>query len=479
MTSTIKVNKIQNQCGQNIINENSNTITIGASGDTIALASGASQTGFGRSGSVNWQTSIKTTAFTAASGEGYFCDTATTGAFEVTLPSSPSVGDIVALKDYALSFDTANLTINRNSSPINGSNSVNPVLSTEGQSVVLVYADSTKGWIPTQDDSSTIQGVNPAYMAATGGTTSDDGDFRVHTFTGPGTFTVTAIGNSLGSDSISYTVIGGGGAGGTGPTGGGGGAGGYREGKGAPDNYCATPLAAPGHSIPSVPVAFPITIGAGGSAGSGGPEAFNSSNGNSGSPSTGLGFVGAGGGKGTGQPANSGSTGPGAAGGSGGGNNPSFPNAAYAGNTPPVSPPQGNPGGNSHPGSPTPAEVGGGGGAISTSQPTGVWTGGCGAETNISGSSVGRAGGGGGGSSTAGGLPYPAGVAPQGGGLAVDGGGNGARSSSPGTPSIPGVSGTANTGGGGGGGGRQGSVVNYAGGAGGSGVVIMRYKFQN
>ena len=30
MTSTIKVNNVQNQCGQNIINENSNTITIGA-----------------------------------------------------------------------------------------------------------------------------------------------------------------------------------------------------------------------------------------------------------------------------------------------------------------------------------------------------------------------------------------------------------------------------------------------------------------
>ena len=56
MTSTIKVNNIQNQCGQNIINENSNTITIGASGDTIALASGASQTGFGRTGTVDWQT---------------------------------------------------------------------------------------------------------------------------------------------------------------------------------------------------------------------------------------------------------------------------------------------------------------------------------------------------------------------------------------------------------------------------------------
>ena len=72
MTSTIKVNNIQNQCGQNIINENSNTITIGASGDTISLAAGASQTGFGREGSVDWQTTPKTTTFTAVSGEGYF-----------------------------------------------------------------------------------------------------------------------------------------------------------------------------------------------------------------------------------------------------------------------------------------------------------------------------------------------------------------------------------------------------------------------
>ena len=72
MTSTIKVNNIQNQCGANIINENSDTITIGASGDTIALASGASQTGFGRTGTVDWQTTPKTTTFTAADGEGYF-----------------------------------------------------------------------------------------------------------------------------------------------------------------------------------------------------------------------------------------------------------------------------------------------------------------------------------------------------------------------------------------------------------------------
>jgi hypothetical protein len=87
MTSTIKVNTIQNTCGADIIKESSNTITIGASGDTVALASGASQTGFGRSGAVDWQTgSIKTATFTAASGEGYFANTSG-GAFNMNLPA--------------------------------------------------------------------------------------------------------------------------------------------------------------------------------------------------------------------------------------------------------------------------------------------------------------------------------------------------------------------------------------------------------
>ena len=86
MTSTIKVNNVQNQCGQNIINENSNTITLGASGDTIALASGASQSGFGRTGTVDWQTSIKTSTITVVNGEGYFVDT-TSGGITANLPA--------------------------------------------------------------------------------------------------------------------------------------------------------------------------------------------------------------------------------------------------------------------------------------------------------------------------------------------------------------------------------------------------------
>jgi hypothetical protein len=41
MTSILKVDTIQDQSGNNIINENADTITIGASGDTISIPSGA------------------------------------------------------------------------------------------------------------------------------------------------------------------------------------------------------------------------------------------------------------------------------------------------------------------------------------------------------------------------------------------------------------------------------------------------------
>ena len=55
MTSILKADTIQDTDGNNIINENSNTITIGASGDTITIPAGATitnsgtATGFGES----------------------------------------------------------------------------------------------------------------------------------------------------------------------------------------------------------------------------------------------------------------------------------------------------------------------------------------------------------------------------------------------------------------------------------------------
>lgn len=42
MTSILKVNTLQNTLGENLINEAANTVTIGTSGDTITIASGAS-----------------------------------------------------------------------------------------------------------------------------------------------------------------------------------------------------------------------------------------------------------------------------------------------------------------------------------------------------------------------------------------------------------------------------------------------------
>jgi len=60
MTSILKADTIQDTDGNNIINENSNTITIGASGDTITIPSGATitnsgtATGFGESNTPNF-----------------------------------------------------------------------------------------------------------------------------------------------------------------------------------------------------------------------------------------------------------------------------------------------------------------------------------------------------------------------------------------------------------------------------------------
>ena len=45
----------------------------------------------------------KTASFTATNGDGFFVDT-TSGAITVTLPASPSAGDIVSVADYAGTF---------------------------------------------------------------------------------------------------------------------------------------------------------------------------------------------------------------------------------------------------------------------------------------------------------------------------------------------------------------------------------------
>mgnify|MGYP004453273529 CR=1 FL=1 len=211
--SKIEVNTIDVQCGS--------TLTVGSSGKTVTLATGASQTGFGRTGTVDWCATAKTSPFTATSGDGFFLNT-TGGAITVTLPASPSAGDIVSFADYANTWATAckEVTINRNGSKINGA-CINATLSTEGQSVTLIYVDGTRGWKNIQDSTSNVTG-QPNFVVASGGTETTSGDFKIHTFNSDANFVVSSVGGS-GNDKVDYVVVAGGGSGGAHTDSGGGG----------------------------------------------------------------------------------------------------------------------------------------------------------------------------------------------------------------------------------------------------------------
>ena len=461
--SEVKVNKIspRTACG---------TVTLGDSGDTFTIPSGATitnagtATGFGGTGVVSWDTgSIKTTGFTAVTGTGYFCNT-TGGAFTVTLPLSPSAGDVVGVSDYAKTFDTDKLTLGRNSSNIGGV-ADDAILGTEGIAVTLVYVDGTKGWIVTYSGNQT-DAPGPVFVAATGGCITTCGDYKTHTFLSPNTFCVTSAGNSAGSDSVDYLIVAGGAAGGGKNNGGGvggGGAGGIRIGTVCqPSPISPSPLIAPGKSV-SVQ-GYAVIVGGGGACSTNSPSGTA---GTSGDTSSALCFSAAGGGGGNDAADN------GTAGGSGGGGGEAS-GVGGAGNTPVTNPAQGNNGGTGN----SPSIAGGGGGFTAvgeSSEPPCTPTkgrGGAGIDAGpIFGTAKGDPGGnfgGGGGSSVGGpgsGPTYPGGVG--GGGIGNAGPPNNQAS----------ASGVANTGGGGGGHGSSGAPQGGTNG-GGSGIVIIRYKFQ-
>jgi hypothetical protein len=465
--SEVKVNKISPRSGT--------TVTLGDSGDTFTIPSGATinnqgtATNFGATGSASWTTTVKTSGFTAVAGEGYFVDTSS-GAVSVNLPAG-TAGAVVAFKDYLNSFDTHALTLVQNGSDKIGGSTVNAIINTEGIAVTLIFIDSTQGWLVT-DDGLQSSARTDAFVTATGGTITTCGNFKVHTFTGPGTFCVSDAGNAAGSNTVDYLVVGAGGSGGAanGAFGAGaGGAGGFR----VSNTTCmptpqTSPLVAPNSPSPAaIPVSatgFPIVVGGGGAS----APSLNA-NGNNGNLSSFSTISSAGGGFGAGGSTPSQTNGgPGGSGGGGWGCS-ATPGTGGTGNTPPVSPAQGNDGGISIGGSAGYGGAGGGGAATAGGNTGSPAVGGpAGAGSFVV--SAGFAGcngtpgpvsgaryfsGGGGGSSSTG---QPGGDG--GGGKGGDGG------------SDPGGAGTANTGGGGGGT-RAGTS-----GAGGSGIVIIRYKFQ-
>jgi hypothetical protein len=458
--SKIEVNAVEPQSGT--------TLTLGASGDTVALAAGASQTGFGRQGAVNWDSTIYSSNLTAVSGNGYFIDTSA-GQVTVTLPASPTEGAIVAIKDWSSTAATNRINIGRNGQEIEG-NPTDGAISVHGDAQTLVFSGASRGWMVVA--SGLLEGIQgPEFVAATGGTVLTCGNFKTHVFTGPGTFSVSSAGNDIGSNSVEYLVIAGGGSGGTSnPSSNGsagGGAGGFRQ------NYPSPAIA----GLPVTATSYPITVGAGASSNPTGGRGNTGSN----SVFSTITSAGGGGGAGTYTAATSGGSG---GGGMTAGVQPPSVQTGGSGNTPPVSPPQGNPGGNGGPGGFN-ASGGGAGAAGTTSVAGPAAAGGVGSSWanplfGPTAPSYGTAGpvpdvryfaGGGG----AGAQGY-SGATPTGGTGGSGGGGAGGNYTGP--AGNPGTPGTTNTGGGGGGASNQDSTGAITGGTGGSGIVVIRYKYQ-
>ena len=351
-------------------------------------ATGVGQLSFADvSGGTSWQSAVKTANFTASAGEGYFVNTSG-GAFEIDLPSSPSVGDEIEFVDFSRSFATNNLTLDQGSNKFQGNTSPKAVYSTDGQSIRIVYSGSTQGWIPLVDDDVTLET--------------------------PQTYTVDFL-----------CIAGGGGGSGDGGAGGSG-AGGYRNSFGSETSggggSSETALAlTPGTQ-------YTITVGAGGTASSS-DSGLGGSGGDSsiaGSDITNIVSAGGGVGGSTGGGNNTGTVG-----GSGGGEDGACNGSGGAAGTSN----QGFAGGSA---SNTNGGGGGGGaGAVGTSTTSNnPGAGGTGVASSITGSSVTRGGGGGG-------ATYNGTQASGGSG----GGGDGGTQ----TPVRQGSNGTANTGGGAGG----------------------------
>ena len=433
------------------------TVTLGRCGGTVSLASGATQTGFGRTGTVDWQTTPKTTTFTPTNGEGYFINSGSS--ITANLPAG-SAGAIVAFSDYARNFATYNFTISPNGSEKIGGVADDLLLSVDGQATTLVYVDSTKGWVNIQNAEDTQTGIIPTFIAASVSGACNAittcGDYKIAKFINPGTFTVTCAGNSAGANTIEYLVAAGGGSGGR-DQGGGGAGGGLRT------NFPSPTTA--GLSVTAT--GYPVSVGAG--------AARPGSSGTPGLRGTSSVFTGsatitsAGGGAGSGNGDPGGSEVPGGAGGGGDSNT-----SGGTGNTPPVTPSQGKDGGTSS--GPNGAGGGGGGGACGVAggnSPGGPTAGNGGNGGGFPTAFVGPAGqpsggsqyfsGGGGGSAHSGGVHGTGGLG---------GGGQGGGTTPPGVQ--PATGGAANQGGGGGGCGNNA----YTSQTGGSGIVIIRYKFQ-
>ena len=333
---------------------------IGTSLQVLRVNSGATALEFATAsadGTADWDTTVKTTGFTATANKGFFCNT-TSAAFTVTLPASPSAGDEVIVLDYAGTFDTNALTINPNSNKIEGGTD-SLILTGEREGVRLVYIDATQGWLAYSGINEGTDALEPntvsidfLVIAGGGGGSPTDGGgggaggFRTSTQTvnigtaitvtvGDGGASATSGNNSSisGSGLTTITSAAGGRGGSASPaaagsSGGSGGGGGSSTGGGSGNTPSTSPSqgnnGGTGASIPGVGSAGGGGGGAGAVGGTGtGPNVGGNGGAGTASSITGSSVTRAGGGGGAGgyspTPGNAGSGGTGGGGAGGGG----------------------------------------------------------------------------------------------------------------------------------------------------------------
>jgi hypothetical protein len=195
-------------------------IVNGTAGITFPDNTTQATAGGGGGGGLTWQAVI-TSNTTVSSGNAYAVSTVT-GPRLITLPSSPGAGNTVQLTDYARTWASNAVTLNRNGSNIAGS-AANVTLNTNGASVALVYIDAAQGWIAFNGFSTPPVGAyTVSYLLVAGGGGGGAGAAATGTGGGAGAGGLLATTTTL-IPGTAYTItIGGGGAGkASGTTGGG------------------------------------------------------------------------------------------------------------------------------------------------------------------------------------------------------------------------------------------------------------------
>ena len=150
INATVSIAKLANGTDGNLISYDANgaavAVATGNAAQVLTSAGAGAPPVFADAagGGTEWQ-AVKTANFTAAAGQGVFCNT-TSGSFTLTLPAG-TLGDEISFVDYAGTFDSNALTIAANGSEKIVGSTADLTVSVERAANTLVYTDGTQGWL--------------------------------------------------------------------------------------------------------------------------------------------------------------------------------------------------------------------------------------------------------------------------------------------------------------------------------------------